>query len=77
MVSAAYVFANQGEWIQPYVLDHVRDKKGKIIKEIKDNDGSLVQKFGTGLRSRVVDATVSELNKEYLISVTQPGGTAE
>jgi len=77
MVSAANVFANQGEWIQPYILDHVRDKKGKVIKEIKDNEGSLIQKFGSGIRSRVVDASVSELIKEYLISVTQPGGTAE
>jgi len=77
MVSAANVFANQGEWIQPYILDHVRDKKGIVIKEIKDNYGRLIQKFGSGIRSRVVDASVSELIKEYLISVTQPGGTAE
>ena len=41
MVSAANVFANQGEWIQPYILDHIRDKKGKIIKEIRDNEGNL------------------------------------
>ena len=58
MVSAANVFANQGEWIQPYILDHVRDKEGTIIKEIKDNDGSLIQKFGSGIRNRVVDASV-------------------
>ena len=31
MVSAANVFANQGKWIQPYILDHVRDKNGKVI----------------------------------------------
>ncbi|GIT04315.1 MAG: hypothetical protein CM1200mP28_15740 [Deltaproteobacteria bacterium] len=55
-----------------------REKKGKkVIKEIKEIYGGLVQKFGSGIRSRVVDASVSELIKEYLISVTQPGGTAE
>ena len=77
MVSAANVFANQGEWIQPHILDHVRDKKGKVIKEIKDNDDRLIQKFGSGIRTRVVDSSVSELIKEYLISVTERGGTAE
>ena len=77
MVSAANVFANQGEWVQPFVVDHVRDKNENKFKEIKDADGKVIQRFGAGIRSRVVDPTVSELIKEYMISVTEPGGTAK
>ena len=34
MVSAANVFANEGEWVPPYIIDHLRDKNGKILKKI-------------------------------------------
>ena len=77
MVSAANVFANEGNWVPPYIVDHVRDKNGKKLQEIKDTDGKVIRRFGAGVRSIVIEASVAELVKEYLISVTQKGGTAE
>ncbi|MED6339937.1 MAG: penicillin-binding protein 2 [SAR324 cluster bacterium] len=77
MVSAANVFANGGDWVPPYIIDHLRDKNGKILNEIRDKNGNIIQNFGKGARSTVIEASVARLVKEYLISVTQKGGTAE
>ncbi len=77
MVSAANVFANEGQWVPPYIVEHLRDNNGKKLQEIKDNNGKLIQSFGKGVRSAVVEASVAALVKEYLVSVTQQGGTAE
>ena len=77
MVSAANVFANEGQWVPPYIVDHVRDKNGNKLKEIRDPDGKVIKSFGMGIRSPVVESSVAGLVKEYLISVTQKGGTAE
>ena len=77
MVSAANVFANEGQWVPPYIVEHLRDNNGKKLQEIKDSKGKLIQSFGKGVRSAVVEASVAALVKEYLVSVTQQGGTAE
>jgi len=77
MVSAANVFANEGEWVPPYIVENVIDKNGKKLKEIKDVEGEVSHKFGLGIRSPVVEASVAELVRKYLISVTQKGGTAQ
>ncbi len=77
MVSAANVFANDGLYLPPYIVDHVIDKNGKILKEITNNNGKIIQSFGAGIRSPVVNPYVSKLVKKYLISVTKKGGTAE
>ncbi|MDC0224525.1 penicillin-binding transpeptidase domain-containing protein [Deltaproteobacteria bacterium] len=66
-----------GDWVPPYIIDHLRDKNGKILNEIRDNNGNIIQNFGKGARSTVIEASVARLVKEYLISVTQKGGTAE
>ena len=76
MVSAANVFANEGQWVPPYIVNHLSDKNGKVLKEIKGSDGKVTHSFGVGVRSTVVEASVAGLVKEYLISVTQKGGTA-
>ena len=77
MVSAANVFANDGLFVPPYIVDHVRDKNGKILKKIVNAKGNVIQSFGTGKRSPVINPYVAQVVKEYLISVTQKGGTAE
>ena len=46
MVSAANVFANEGQWVPPYIVDHLRDNNGEKLQEIKDKDGKLIQSFG-------------------------------
>ena len=77
MVSAANVFANDGIFLPPYIIDHVRDKNGKRLKKITNINGEIIQSFGKGIRSPVVNPYVAKLVKEYLISVTKEGGTAE
>jgi len=77
MVSAANVFANDGIFLPPYIVDHVRDKSGKILKKITNSNGNVIQSFGAGIRSSVINPYVARLVKEYLISVTKKGGTAE
>ncbi|MBC8258850.1 MAG: penicillin-binding protein 2 [SAR324 cluster bacterium] len=76
MVSAANVFANEGQWVPPFIVNHVQDKKGEKILEVKDAEANIDYKFGPGLKSPVVDSAVAKLLKKYLISVTQKGGTA-
>jgi len=63
--------------VPPYIVENVIDKNGKKLKEIKDVEGVLSHKFGLGIRSPVVEASVAELVRKYLISVTQKGGTAQ
>ena len=77
MVSAANVFANEGKWVPPYIVEHIRDNKGKVITKIRESDGKVKKYFGKGKKSQVVEESVAKLVKEYLISVTQRGGTAE
>ena len=77
MVSAANVFANEGEWVPPFIVEYAVDKNGNKLQEIKDVGGKVSHKFGLGVRSRVVEGSVAELVKKYLISVTQKGGTAQ
>ena len=77
LVSAANVFANDGIFLPPYIVDHVSDKNGKILKKITNNSGDVIQSFGAGTRSPVINPYVAKLVKKYLISVTKKGGTAE
>ena len=76
MVSAANVFANEGQWVPPYIVEHLSDHNGQILREIKDNEGKLILSFGERIQNTVVEASVAGLVKEYLVSVTQQGGTA-
>ena len=45
MVSAANVFANEGQWVPPYIVEHLRYNNWKKLQEIKDNNGKLIQSF--------------------------------
>ena len=77
MVSAANVFANEGQWVPPFIVENVIDKNGEKLREIRDKKGEVSHKFGIGTRSTVVESSVSKLVRKYLISVTQKGGTAQ
>jgi len=77
MVSAANVFANEGEWVPPFIVDHVLDKNGNKLMKIVDAEDKVIHKFGAGVRNPVVEPPVAELLKKYLISVTHKGGTAK
>ena len=77
MVSAANVFANEGEWVPPFIVEYAVDKNGNKLQEIKDVGGKVSHKFGLGVRSPVIEGSVAELVKKHLISVTQKGGTAQ
>jgi len=58
-------------------VEYAVDKKGNKLQEIKDVEGKVSHKFGIGVRSPVVEGSVAELVRKYLISVTQKGGTAQ
>ena len=77
MVSAANVFANEGEWVPPFIVEHVLDKNGNKLMKIVDAEDKVIHKFGAGVRNPVVEPSVAELLKKYLISVTHKGGTAK
>jgi len=77
MVSAANVFANDGLFVPPYIVEYVSDKNGEILKKIINSNGNVIQSFGPGKKNPVVNPYVAQVVKEYLISVTQKGGTAE
>ena len=77
LVSAANVFANDGIFVSPYIVDYLKDKHGEKITKIKNKNGEIIHNFGSGIRNPVVNPYVAKLVKEYLISVTKKGGTAE
>ena len=58
-------------------MDYLKDKHGEKITKIKNKNGEIIHNFGSGIRNPVVNPYVAKLVKEYLISVTKKGGTAE
>ncbi len=77
MVAAVNVFANQGEWVPPYIVENALDSEGRGKRVIRDPQGKALFSFGPSARVRVIDAGVARLINRYMVSITQPEGTAK
>ena len=72
-----FISGDPDETAAPFIVDHVLDKNGNKLMKIVDAEDKVIHKFGAGVRNPVVEPSVAELLKKYLISVTHKGGTAK
>ncbi|MBF0238970.1 MAG: penicillin-binding protein 2 [SAR324 cluster bacterium] len=76
LISALNVFATGGIWIPPYVADYVKNRDGDVLKEIRDKDNRTLYQFGARPPHRVISQRTAEMVKDFMVAVTEKGGTA-
>ena len=76
MLVAINVFANQGKLVTPFTVQHAIDASGNFLKKIDPPGSSESYRFGPKDSKRVIEPQVADLVREFMISVTQEGGTA-
>jgi cell division protein FtsI (penicillin-binding protein 3) len=74
VLNAINVIANGGEWVQPHIVDHARDREGQRVDQVEDE--AQQYQMGPGARHQVVSREVAEIVTDYMVTVTQKGGTA-
>ena len=76
MLVAINVFANRGKLVTPFTVQHAIDVSGNSLKQIDPPGDSESYRFGPKDSKRVIEPQVADLVREFMISVTQKGGTA-
>ena len=76
LLTAINVFAAGGMLIPPYIVDHAENNQGEVFKEIRDDEEQLIAVFGQREPRKIISPHTAETVKQFMISVTESGGTA-
>ncbi len=74
IATAVNAIANEGEWVQPHIVSHVRNLEGESVQDLTYKKETY--HFGPGERHRVVSKAVAKAITDAMVLVTEPGGTA-
>ncbi len=75
LLTAINSLGTGGMLVYPYVIESVENKQGERAQEIKDVNGKVVHRFGARNKKRVLSENTASLIKQFMISVTQKGGS--
>ncbi|MBF0279261.1 MAG: penicillin-binding protein 2 [SAR324 cluster bacterium] len=75
LLTAINTIGTHGFKIIPYIVDYIEDEKGESIREIKDSEGVVIQRFGPREKTRILSAKTADTIRDFMISVTEEGGT--
>ena len=77
LLVAINVMANGGMLVTPYIVDHLKNEEGETIRMLTDVEGKEVKQFGPRKKMRVLTAKTAEKIKQFMITVTEEGGTGK
>jgi cell division protein FtsI (penicillin-binding protein 3) len=76
LISALNVFAADGKWVPPFIVEHAYTEDGDMLLEAQDEEGRTLQKFGPREPKQLITPQTARLLRRMMVSVTNPGGTA-
>ncbi len=77
LLVAINVMATGGMLVTPYIVDHLKNEEGETIRMLFNAVGKEVKRFGPRKKTRVLTAKTAEKIKQFMITVTEEGGTGK
>lgn len=77
LLVAINVMASGGMLVTPYIVDHLKNEEGETIRMLTDAEGKEVKQFGPRKKMRVLTAKTAEKIRQFMITVTEEGGTGK
>lgn len=75
LLTAINAMGTEGILIFPYIVEHIKNKEGVVIEEIKDESGKTIRQFGPRPQKKVISPKTAGLMRQFMISVTQEEGS--
>ena len=75
LLMAINVMGTGGMLVSPYIVQHLENEQGEVVRELRNADGKVDKHFGPRQKKRVLTAKTADRIKEFMIAVTQVGGS--
>ena len=77
LLMAINVMGAEGMLITPYIVDHLENEQGESLRMLLNADGKVIKQFGPRKKKRVLSAKTAERIKQFMIAVTEEGGSGK